>query len=59
MLEINLEETRVFREAQEEKAKTIALNFLKLGMLSIEVIAQATGLSIEQVQALQAQVEQN
>ncbi|MGI0491024.1 hypothetical protein ACN4EG_04360 [Alkalinema pantanalense CENA528] len=35
MLGTRLEETRVFREAQEEKAKTIALNFLKLGMLSI------------------------
>jgi predicted transposase/invertase (TIGR01784 family) len=57
MLGTKLEETRVFQEAQEDKAKAIALNFLRQG-LEIEAIAQGTGLTIEQVRVLQAQVEQ-
>jgi predicted transposase/invertase (TIGR01784 family) len=56
MLGTKLEETRVFREAQEEKARMIALNLLKQG-LSIASIAQATDLTIEQVQSLQAQAQ--
>jgi predicted transposase/invertase (TIGR01784 family) len=58
MLGTKLEETRVFKEAQEEKAKTIALNFLRQG-LSVELVAQGTGLTIEQVQTLQTQSEQS
>ncbi|MGI0492965.1 hypothetical protein ACN4EG_14375 [Alkalinema pantanalense CENA528] len=44
------------RQAREIE---IAQNLLKQGMLSIEAISQATGLTIEQVQQLQAQTEQN
>jgi predicted transposase/invertase (TIGR01784 family) len=58
MLGTKLEETRVFQEAQEEKAKTIALNMLK-DNLPLEQIVRLTGLTIAQVQALQAQAEQN
>ncbi len=58
MLGIKLEETRVYQEAQEKKAKTIALNLLKQG-LAIEAIAQATDLTLEQIQQLQAQIGQN
>jgi predicted transposase/invertase (TIGR01784 family) len=58
MLGTKLEETRVFQEAQEDKAKAIALNLLRQG-LAIEAIAQATGLTIEQVQQLQSQADQN
>jgi hypothetical protein len=36
----------------------MALNFLRQG-LAVEIIAQGTGLTIEQVQALRSQVEQN
>jgi predicted transposase YdaD len=54
MLGIKLEEIRVYREAQEEKAKAIALNLLKQGF-SVEAIAQATELILEQLQQLQAE----
>jgi predicted transposase/invertase (TIGR01784 family) len=54
MLGTKLEETRVYREAQEEKAKAIALNLLKQGF-PMAAIAQATGLTIEQLQQLQAE----
>jgi predicted transposase YdaD len=53
MLGTKLEETRVFQEAQEDKAKAIALNLLRQG-LTIDSIAQATGLTIGQLQQLQA-----
>jgi predicted transposase YdaD len=51
MLGIKFEETRVFQEAQEDKAKAIALNLIKQG-LTVEAIAQATGLTITQIQSL-------
>jgi predicted transposase YdaD len=52
MLGTKLEETRVFREAQEDKAKAIALNMLK-DSLPLETIARFTGLTIAQLQELQ------
>jgi predicted transposase YdaD len=54
MLAIKFEETRVFQEAQEDKAKEIALNLLK-DNVPLEQISQWTGLAIAQIQALQAQ----
>jgi predicted transposase YdaD len=49
--------TTIERMAEEraklEEKQAIALNFLRQG-LAVEVIAQATGLTIKQVQALQA-----
>jgi predicted transposase YdaD len=51
MLGTKFEETRVFQEAQEDKAKEIALNLIKQG-LTVEAIAQATGLTITQIQSL-------
>jgi predicted transposase YdaD len=56
MLGTNVENIRAFREAKEEGAREIALNFLRQG-LSIELVAQGTGLTVEQVQSLQAQAE--
>jgi predicted transposase YdaD len=55
MLGIKFEETRVFQEAQEDKAKAIALGMLK-GKMSPEEISQWTGLTIAQLQALQSQL---
>jgi predicted HTH domain antitoxin len=52
MIGTKLEDTRVFQEAQEEKAKAIAINMLRKKM-SLETIVELTGLTIEQVQALQ------
>ena len=52
MLGIKIEETRVYREAQEEKARAIALNMLK-DNLPLEQIARLTGLPIAQLQQLQ------
>jgi predicted transposase YdaD len=55
MLGIKLTETRVYREAQEEKAVEIALNMLK-DNLPLEQISRLTGLTIAQ---LQTPIEQN
>jgi predicted transposase/invertase (TIGR01784 family) len=54
MLGTKFEETRVYRETREEERLTIALNLLKEN-IPLEVIARTTNLSIEQLQALQAQ----
>jgi predicted transposase YdaD len=58
MLGTKFEETRVYRETREEGKEeaqlTIALNLLREN-IPIEVIARTTNLSIEQLQALQAQ----
>ncbi len=53
MLGIRLEETRVYREAQEEEREKIALNMLQEN-IPLETIARITGLTIEQLQQLQA-----
>jgi predicted transposase/invertase (TIGR01784 family) len=45
------------REAQKEEKRAIALNFLRDG-LSVEAIARGTGLSIEEVQQLQQQMNE-
>lgn len=44
------------RETQAENSRAIALNFLQEG-LSIELVARGTGLSIEEVQQLQQQID--
>jgi predicted transposase YdaD len=54
MLGTKLEETRVYRDARAEEREAIAISLLKQG-IAIEAIMQATGLTIEQLQALQAQ----
>jgi predicted transposase YdaD len=43
------------REAQAENTRAIAIDFLREG-LSVETVARGTGLSIEEVQQLQPQV---
>lgn len=45
------------REAQEEKARAIALNLLR-GCVNIDLIASSTGLSLAEVQQLQQQLNQ-
>ncbi|MGI0492629.1 hypothetical protein ACN4EG_12660 [Alkalinema pantanalense CENA528] len=50
---------RMAKENERIATQTeIAINLLKQN-LTIEAIAQATGLTIEQVQALQSQLQQN
>jgi predicted transposase YdaD len=44
------------RETQIEEKRAIALNFLREG-LSVELVARGTGLSIEEVQQLQQQID--
>jgi predicted transposase YdaD len=44
------------REAEEEKTRSIALNLLRRGV-AIDIIAPSTGLSIEEVQQLQQQLD--
>lgn len=46
------------RETQEENSRAIALNFLREG-LSAEMVARGTGLSLEQVQQLQQQLNES
>jgi predicted transposase YdaD len=48
----------IVREAQEESSRTIALNCLRAGV-SIDIIASCTGLSIEEVQQLQQQINES
>ncbi|KAM3114817.1 Rpn family recombination-promoting nuclease/putative transposase [Phormidesmis sp. 146-33] len=48
----------IWREAEEEKTRVIALNFLRDG-LSVESVARGTGLSIEEVQQLQQQINES
>jgi predicted transposase YdaD len=45
-------------KGREEERQAIALNLLRQG-ISVEAIAQATGLTIAQLQQLQSQVEEN
>jgi predicted transposase YdaD len=54
MLGTKFEETRVYRETREEERLAIALKMLK-DNFSLEQISRLTDLSIEQLQALQAQ----
>ena len=58
MLGITLKETRVYQEAREEERQTIALNMLSKQM-ALETIAELTGLTLEQLQQLQANQPQN
>jgi predicted transposase/invertase (TIGR01784 family) len=54
MLGTKFQETRVYREAKDERSEEIALTMLK-GNMPLEEISQWTGLTIAQIQALQAQ----
>jgi predicted transposase YdaD len=54
MLEIRVEETRVYQEAQEKERRSIAINLLRQH-LDLAMIAEVTRLSIEQLQAIQSE----
>jgi predicted transposase YdaD len=54
MLAASIEETRVYREAQEKVRRSIAINLLRQH-LDLAMIAEATGLSIAQLQDLRSQ----
>lgn len=45
----------IFMEGEVKKQREIALNLLREG-LSIEIVARGTGLSVEEVQQLQQQM---
>jgi predicted transposase YdaD len=45
------------REAQKERDRAIATNLLRRGV-AIDIIAPSTGLSIEEVQQLQRQLDE-
>ena len=57
-----MQDSVIYRSIQEEaetrKQREIALNFLRDG-LSIEAIARGTGLSVEEVQQLQQQIDES
>ena len=44
------------KEGRKEEKQAVALNLLRMG-LSAEQVAQGTGLSLEQIQQLQSQLE--
>ncbi|MEH2302381.1 hypothetical protein [Nostoc sp.] len=48
----------IWREAEEERNRAIAINLLRRGM-AIDTIAPSTGLSIEEVQQLQQQLNES
>jgi predicted transposase YdaD len=52
-----MQESVIYRSIQEETTQKIALNLLRDG-LSVETVARGTGLSIEEVQQLQQQMNQ-
>ena len=43
------------REGAQQKAVENAINFLRMKILTVEQIAQGTGLSVEEVQKLSAE----
>lgn len=51
-------EQRTQERGKQEERQTIALNLLRKH-LDVETIAEVTGLTIEQLQQLQAQAQQN
>jgi predicted transposase YdaD len=55
MLGTKLEETRVYQEAQEDKARSIALKMLQK-KVPLETITEFTELTIEQLHQLQSQI---
>jgi predicted transposase/invertase (TIGR01784 family) len=52
-----MQESVIYRSIQRDEKRAIALNFLRDG-LSVEAVARGPGLSIEEVQQLQQQVNQ-
>jgi transposase len=52
---LRLEEDVIYRSIQHDEKRAIAINFLREG-LSVEAVARGTGLSIEEVQQLQQQM---
>jgi predicted transposase/invertase (TIGR01784 family) len=58
MLGTKFQDTRVYQEAQEERTIEIALNMLK-DNLPLEQIMRLTGLTAEQIQQMQPEVQQN
>ena len=52
-----MQESVIYRSIQKDEKQAIALNFLREG-LSVETVARGTGLSIEEVQQLQRQINE-
>jgi hypothetical protein len=50
-----MQDSVIYRSIQDEKARAIALNSLREG-ISLEIVARSTGLTLEEVQTLQQQV---
>ena len=48
----------IARDERKEEKRSIALNFLRKGV-AIDIIAPSTGLSIEEVQQLQQQINES
>jgi predicted transposase YdaD len=55
MLGTKFEDTRVYRETREEERQAIAFNLLREN-ISLEIIARTTGLTVTQLEEMQAQL---
>lgn len=53
-----MQESVIYRSIQKEKAEEIALNLLRRGV-ELDIITSSTGLSIEEVQQLQQQLNES
>lgn len=53
-----MQESVIYQSIKKEEKREIALNSLQEG-LSVEIIARITGLSIEEVQQLQQQINES
>lgn len=58
MLGTKFQDTRVYQEAQEEKTIELALKMLQEGA-TLDFVTKVTGFTVEQIQQMQSQVEQN
>jgi hypothetical protein len=53
-----MQESVIYRSIQKEKAQEIALNLLRRGV-EIDIITSSTGLSLEEIQQLQQQINES
>ncbi len=53
-----MQESVIYRSIQRDEKRAIALNLLRRGV-AIDIIASSTGLSIEEVQQLQQQLNES
>lgn len=56
-MDIAVKQEEAFERGEEHKARENARNFLKMNVVSIEQIAQGTGLTVEEVQKIADEIK--